>query len=365
MKKIILNAIPFGYGPVSKAVAIAKEISQLMDVEWQLLGTGISLEFMTREGLNAKVIETDPSESITITASKLANDADAALILMDNEWANALSDKMPVFFADSLGFMWDKKDFADYPNMNKMKRYYVQDIFGAFENMHKTGIKNLSAVPAIIDTKSELKSETQGREIVHLGGLFNPMSSYATHTYVRGMREIFSEMTMEKPLGLMSQKAIDAFPELSIDFEVASLPHAQSLGAMKASSFVWSSPGLTTLLEMAEGGVNIAPLPPQNYSQALNLRNMVQYHGKDLHEIWHFLAREYEEIMPGMPEELGVKKITLLNLKKLTDSNFKEAYLKYARDAIKQGSKLPKSMSTHENNGAKTIAKDFSNFFLS
>ena len=363
MKKIVLNAIPFGFGPVSKAVAIAKSVSNIMDVEWQLLGTGISLEFMKREGLNARVLVTDDSEPAYITASKISKDADGALILMDNEWANALAPQMPVFFADSLGFMWNESDFISFPNMDQMERYYVQDIFGAYDKMKATGLPNLSPVPAIIDTASEDKEGAMRREIVHLGGLFNPMNPSTTQVYIKGMQRIFNDMGLEQPLGLMSQTAIDAFPELSNSFETASLPHAQSLGAMKSSSFTWSSPGLTTILEMADSGTRTAPLPPQNYSQALNIGNMVRYHGAELHEVWHFLAGEYQEIVPDMPEELGVEKITALNASKLESESFRKAYVGHALDARNSASTVPESMRS-KGNGARAIARDIQSFYL-
>lgn len=94
------------------------------------------------------------------------------------------------------------------------------------------------------------------------------------------------------------------------------------------------------MLEMAEARVKTAPLPPQNYSQALNVRNMVHHHGQQLHEIWHFLAHEYEDIRPDMPEKEGVEKITALNLEKLSDVSFKDTFVKHAKNARSKDSQI-------------------------
>lgn len=358
-----LYAIPFGFGPVSKAVAIARAITDRMDVEWVPFGSGISLEFMQREGLGTRVIEAPPSPENPEAVAAIAEGLDGAVVLMDNGWANALASRLPVFFADSLGFMWSKADFAAYPDMNKVKSYYVQDVFGAFEHMKRnTGLEMLKPVSPIINTAYETQSGLQSRSVLHLGGLLNPINPDTTKVYLQGLRTIIDCMELEQPLLLMSAGARTAFPALLDGIDAQSLPHMTALGAIATSAFTWSSPGLTTLLEMAHLGVSTAPLPPQNYSQALNIHNMVRVYGEVLHDVWHFLGREYADIYAGMPEEEGVKMITELNKAKLADKNFRESFIQLAGAAARRKTVLPAALRS-ENSGAAAIAEDVKRHF--
>lgn len=360
--RIGLYAIPFGFGPVSKSIAIARAISQVVDVEWYFIGNGISLEFMKREALRGRLIEAPSNPEDMGDLSGIASQIDAAIVLMDNGWANALAEHVPVYFADSLGFMWNKTDFDSYPHMNKMKAYYVQNIFGAYENMKEMGVANIRPVPPIIDTHYKVSDELTNRAVLHMGGLMNPMNPDTTRFYIKGMRQIIDALHLEDPLLLMSETARLAFSDDLAGLDARTLPHAQALGAIAKSSFTWSSPGLTTLLEMAKLGVRTAPLPPQNYSQALNIHNMVAFYGPELHQSWHYLDEEYASVYAGMPETEGVARITELNRTKLMSDKFIDTFVQHALDAFNSKSRLPAAMSI-ANNGADIIANDIKRHF--
>lgn len=360
--KLAIYAIPFGFGPVSKAVSIIRAIDTLMEVEWYLVGTGISYEFLERENIKAQLIDTAGFQDQSIIINRVAKMVDGAVVLMDNDWANGLANQIPVFFADSLGFMWRKSDFASYPNMANMKAYYVQDVFGAVAQMMQTGMRNIRPVSPILDLNQGDKVYG-GRAIFHLGGLLNPFNPETTRSYLMGFKEILRGINQQDPLVLMSEAARQKFPDLLGDVETVSLPHGKALSAMANSKFMWSSPGLTTLLEASALQIPLAPLPPQNYSQALNTRNMNRFYGSNLHEIWNFLDEEYHEIIPDMDERDGVAKITELNGKKLCEPRFVERFSQLALDAMKTRACVPHDLSK-AGNGADIIAKDVKDFFL-
>ncbi len=369
--KLGLYAIPFGFGPVSKAFAIAQAINEIMDVEWHFWGRGISLEFMRRQGMKVHILDISGDNENKPFFRELIRRIDGAIVIMDNEWADRLVPYVPVFFVDSLGFMWSKDDFATFPNIENVKRYYIQDLFGAYENLLKIGVKNIKSVAAIINiksqddsnyTKSQDDSNYIGRNIVHLGGLLNPINLNTTKIYLEGITQIIKNMNIESPLFLMSESAKNSFPQILSEFDSRSLSHGKAISAIRNAKFVWTSPGLTTMLELGKMRVKTAPLPPQNYSQALNVRNMVREFGNELHEVWFFLDREYSEIVPGMPEDIGVVKITDLNTSKLTDSGFQDAFKQVAKQANYAGTTLPEQWIFLEN-GANIIAQDIKTFF--
>lgn len=360
--KLAIYAIPFGFGPVSKAVSIIKAINKLMEVEWSLIGNGISYEFLDRENIQARLIDTKNFSDQQQVIDLVACTVDGAIVLMDNDWANALADKVPVFFADSLGFMWRESDFSAYPNMPQMKAYYVQDVFGAAAKMQQTKMPNVQPVAPIIDL-NQVSGQYNARNVFHLGGLLNPFNPDTTKSYLIGFKRILQAMEVARPLVLMSDVARQAFPNLLERAELLSLPHGQALSTMANSNFMWSSPGLTTLLEASATQIPMAPLPPQNYSQALNTRNMNQYYGAQLHEIWRFLDEEYAEITPDMDEKEGVAKITELNGKKLGEDRFLQKFSQLALQAMKDNARIPLALS-NGGNGADIIAKNVQDFYL-
>jgi len=360
--KLGLYAISFGFGPVSKAVAIARAVIKQIDVEWYLIGSGISLEFMKREGIKANIIDISNYLETELFLKDLKNKIDGAIVVMDNDWANKLAPHIPVFFADSLGFIWNKEDFKSFSNMGKIKKYYVQNLFGAYDNLLKIGFKNIKAISPIIDVIYPESSNFARRNVIHLGGLMNPLNPNTTKIYLNGIIQIIIKLKINAPLFLMSDAAKMAFPSLLKGCDIQSLTHKEAIAAVKYANSVWSSPGLTIMLEMAHMRVKTIPLPPQNYSQVLNIRNMVREFKIDLPEIWHFLDQEYSEITMGMPEEIGVQKITELNSKKLTDNDFQNAFSQLARHPCTLNATLPEKLISQQN-GANEIAQDIKEFF--
>lgn len=357
-----LYAIPFGFGPVSKAITIARSLSKIMDIEWYMMGSGISLEYMKREGLTQTIIETSPTPEDAVV-DEIRRKLDGAIVLMDNGMASRLAPHIPVFFADSLGFMWNKDDFSQFPGMTHIKKYYVQNLFGAYEHMLATEQVNLAPVPPIVDIRaSARKAVPCGKDVLHLGGLLNPMNRDTTKIYLGGIRNIVSEMNLESPILLMSRLARDAFPDITDGLDCRDMAHANALGVIAASAFTWSSPGLTTLLEMAELETATCPLPPQNYSQALNIRNLVRTYGDCLDETWHFLDHEYRSIVPGMPEEDGVRTITALNATKLSEPGFISTFSKLSLASRRNKTRLPSALK-FDRNGSDIIAHDIKAYF--
>lgn len=361
--KLGLSAFPFGFGPVSKAVAIAKALSAKHEIQWHAIGSGISLEFMRREGFANSFTDTSQDSAEEVTKN-IQHNADAAVVLMDPEWANNLAPHMDVFYADSLGYMWEKEDFDDFPDLDKLKKYYVQDLFNSYNNMLSTEQPNVVSVPPILHLPAHFSSAAKGRPVIHLGGLLNPMNPDTSRVYISGIQEIITSLDLGEPIILMSQTAKDTLAEDLGEYDCRAVPHDEALGLMKSASFLLSSPGLTTLLETAALDIPSCPLPPQNYSQVLNVRNMVNFYGDKVDPVWHFLNEEYGSITAGMPEIEGVRKITALNKEKLSDSDFTSRFSELLSAAIKRRTSPVQELKS-STNGAEFIARDISQNYLS
>ena len=362
--KIALYAVPFGFGPVSKAIAIKSALDKRLDVDWTLFGSGTSLEFMRKNAEGAKVFELESINVPDSIANYIAENFDCAVIIMHRAWADALASKLPVFVADSLGYMWPPDYFTSFPNIQNVEAYYVQDIFGSYDNLAKTQLDKIIPVSPIIDITKSAQKQYTSPTVVHLGGLLNPFSQESTENYVEGIEQIITEIAPPRSIILMSETARKLYRGKFPGFNVTQLEKAQSIAVMSDAEITYTSPGLTTLLELSSMEAVAAPLLPQNYSQALNIVNMVLSYGAQLSEVWHYLASYYDELKPGLPEGEAIERVKSINQALFSTYSFREEYIQMLKNAREEKVRLPALFPENES-GADVIANDIHNYFQS
>lgn len=353
-KRIALCAQPFGFGPASKAATIATKMAELFPAtEIVCCMDRISREYMIREGLWCDDRDISLDEVPLSDLRDRAGHLDAAVVILDPELASYLHAFVPTYFVDSLGFMWGQSFFEEYPAVREATRYFVQDAFGAARHLRSLGVRNVEPVGGIVDAAV---SPTVGvPEIaVNLGGLLNIFSEGPIRTYVDGVANIIAALSANRDaLVLTSQHAIAAFETLSqAPFPVRSLPHRQALWVFSESPTVLTSPGLTTLLELTNKRVAVVPLPPQNMSQALIIRNIVESIDA-LPDVWYFLAESYP-LAAGIDEDDGVRIVQENNAELLFDPKFINNYCALANAARSNARPLPMSI-VPDMNGAETV----------
>jgi hypothetical protein len=341
-KRIAICAQSFGFGPVSKACAIAKALLEgCQGLELVYIADSISKEFMKREGLwkDGRDITIGEDEDGVLKRQDFEY-LDAAVVVLDPKMASFFHPWVPTYFVDSLGFMWDTGFFQQFPHLQEINIYFVQDIFGAKDRLAAKGVKNLYPVGAIIDTRVSLPDDAFEMTF-HLGGLINIFARVPIQTYVEGIIPIVEKLAAgQHSVILTSHVALDAFEILrTTNIPVRDLPHDQVLGLFTQSRSVFTSPGLTTLLELMSLQVPVIPLPPQNMSQALIISNLVT-HWRQAPEIWGFLAKHYP-LTHEMSEEEGVRMVQTINARLLNRPDFQEAYIHLALKAREPTSPLP------------------------
>jgi len=329
-KRIVICAQSFGFGPVSKATSIAKVLLiKNPEIELVFIGNSVAKEFFTREGLwNENRDFTIDSNDIHTVSFDSFGKLDAAIVVIDPELASYFHKYVPVYFVDSLGFMWDKGFFETYPCLKNLEAYFVQDVFGAHDLLKDKGVVNLVPVGAIIDTTQSKQSNLKPEFTFHLGGLINIFAKEPIEKYINGVSKIINKIGTEKhSLILTSKNAIERFEVLKNGaIPVKDISHNQTLNIFAQSEIVFTSPGLTTLLELTYIQVPVIPLPPQNLSQALIINNIAKQ-WKEAPQIWRFLAKHYP-ITHELDEEEGVKEVQDLNAKLLYDTKFNDIYIK-------------------------------------
>ena len=353
-----IYAVPFGYGPISKAVSIARAIRELANVEIEFLCHGSSLEYVLREQIPCEITVLQSIDVDESVAQRVVSKLDGVIVVMHRPWANRLAPHVPVYFVDSLGFMWNQNSFQSFPGFAHLKRFYVQDLFGALENLKATGLSSLWPVPPIFATTVNEACELgTGRAVFQLGGLSNPFAEKHTVSCANMLMSLADEFAYSHPLFLTSDEVIEKAGNSFAPREVRAVCHADALACYRNARVLFTAPGLTTLLELAHFEISVCPIPPENFSQCLNVHNLVQAFHRELPTVWHFLSDEYSSLKKGMNEREGVVELIDLNRRKLNDVRFRREYVRLANDALTENRRLPAGLR-RSRNGAEIISQD-------
>ena len=172
--------------------------------------------------------------------------------------------------------------------------------------------------------------------MIHLGGGVNIFSAEDGPFYAEFAASLLDGIAPASTPILTSQAVRDAAPELG-SFAAETLPHAKTYTCFAKARHIFTSPGMTALLELAATGAPTIPLPPQNLSQAIIVREMAGLDGAA--PIWRFLADAYT-VVRDTPEEEGVTRVRALNRRYASSERFRSAY----RAAVRAESASPQPL---------------------
>jgi hypothetical protein len=357
--KLALYAVPFGYGPASVALAVVRSLNKIANVEWTVIGDGVSVELFSREGFlfNHVPYQFGSNNFELVDQTALTNDG--IVVFMDFEFANHLADRLPVFLIDTIGFTCAQNEFISYKKLHKLKRFYVQDLFNSYSHLDKLGVKKLYAVPLVSQQSAQSgmnSSEKKKRAVIHLGGFYNPLFEEGERLYLNFLVNLITKAKLVNPMVLLGESSLKKFGDVLSDFDCRSVSHGELTQLYLDSSSIWSIPGLTTTVELGTLGLSYNVLPPLNYVHCLTIFEMVRFYQQELSAVWLYLNDLYSSITTGLLENEGLIKLNELNRAILQDTTFVETFLmksNYGNEKI-----LLPGVFRNKNNGADVIAQD-------
>jgi hypothetical protein len=335
--RIAVCAEAFGFGPASKAAAILSRLSQDRLIDTVTLTCSIAQEFLIREGHEngAQVdIRTEGASSVAPLLEKI----DLALLVLIPEWLPVFSGRVPIVYVDSLGFMWPDSYYNTYPLLRDVDAYIVQDVFRAADRVSRNGVRNVKAVGALTPSPSDrLRTHLP---VIHLGGGVNIFSVDDGPFYAEFAARLLDGLVLAGTSILTSRAVRDGQPRMA-SFHAQTLSHDETMRKFAGASIVFTSPGMTALLELASVGTPVIPLPPQNLSQAIIVREMAAVDGAA--PIWRFLAKAYP-VATDCPEEEGVARVRALNRRYADENGFHSTYRAAVQQEMASPLPLPKGL---------------------
>lgn len=265
-QRVRIAPVSYGYGPVGKAMHIAREIRDL-------LGPTVRVDLFAPERF-AHIAE--PGLFDWTGNGTDAPIADLVVAVMNRAEARRASDRGErVIFVDSLAWLWDKP----LELRVDVEAYLYQDLpILPVPAANVSGYRNAYAIGAIAGSGQDLAGAAatprdRGASVVlSLAGMENFETSLE-----RG--NVHYPNTL---LHALSRSRI-AIPEVEIFGNVSTLTRGpyftagMTIGSGTQQDFLRAArrarqsvvaPGLTTIVELCARGLPFSLLPPQNYSQA-------------------------------------------------------------------------------------------------
>jgi hypothetical protein len=310
---VLVNAIPFGYGPVSKARSVVRELLA-RDIECTFCGSGVAYEFMSREA----ICEVRPVDLYTPAGQRelgrLSAQIDYGLTTMEPLFVKHAAPDLPIGYIDSLPWMWDSQHFIETPELCDVTHYFVQNTFDAGACM-AARVRNPVFVGSVVELPKLDRPASVNRAVIHFGGVENiympleqiyyPCGAVAALSTVPSLWKSFAEVLVVS--GRRTAERLSArWPGAPVRFQ--SIAHDEFLHTVATSSLLITTPGLTMLLEAFALGVPALFLPPQNYSQYLILEKLREAGYPEPLLNWPGLVPGFR-VAPDAPEEVAVAEI--------------------------------------------------------
>lgn len=270
----------FGFGPVSKAATIAKEIKiKCPQIETHFFGGGIALQFAEQSKafdylFEADVDETNKLEYILPRLKKyktVFSVLNLPLLPLWNENFGRL------FFVDSLAWLW--KEPPD--GIENVETYFVQDYLISTERIREwKNLYPINLIPPIgLMLSDNLPIQNSGirqnRLLINFSGCSNQfVKTQIYEKYVITLLSLILENSAnnyKKIEVCVNRKIAEKLNKLfkSDSLIIGQLSHEEFINKLSDSRLLLTAPGITTTLEALSLNTPLGFLLPQNDSQAM------------------------------------------------------------------------------------------------
>jgi hypothetical protein len=272
-------ATSFGFGPVSKAVSIACELkSQAPHLEAHYFGAGIGYEYAQKsEAFDLLInVDVDQSEALLKLLPQLSSYGSVFSVLNLETLRHWRRDLPPLFFVDSLAWMW-----ASPPRgIENVAAYFVQDYLLPPERIRDwttlCPLVLVAPIESVGKTRIEAVPKKRNRLLINFSGCSNPFALpglYEKYASVLGSAILTeADQRFEEIIFCCNEELADYLrKELgeSFVFRAGHYAHEEFLNLLASSELVLSAPGITFTLEALTSKTPVGFLLPQNDSQAL------------------------------------------------------------------------------------------------
>lgn len=333
---VLCDAVPFCFGPVSKMVSIARHLEG-RGIRLPFLASGTSIDFANQAGLFDVVLCNSEKDSNLEKEKALFEEADVFVSVMNPESAHfAQKCGVPVVYIDSLFWMWGKVP----PHLYDVEKYFIQNFTG-IENQLTTVPKNFryEIVGPIIDDSFPIVETHEDSIVVSLGGMESSLIQVGVNSnYPFVVGGIVADVLSERKEDVYFcgyNKIISrlASSKRYSNIKFGQFEHSHFLSLLAKSKLAITTPGLTTAFEAFFYETPAIFLPPENYSQYLNLNTFRAASSASLSFQWSDFYSEMD-IGPCEEEKAGIDKVLKYVRKFEGDKNMQRRFAERLHEMI-------------------------------
>ncbi|MFG2134825.1 hydroxymethylcytosylglucuronate/cytosylglucuronate synthase [Streptomyces sp. NPDC048751] len=282
--RILVSGVNFGWGSAGKLSSVLGALRSRTDLEVTGIGTELGRPVLADLGITRwRTVDASDAAQVDALVAELA--PDLALVILDPALATALQGAgCPVIYVDSLPFLWTEHD----PLPVDVELYCAQRTLPLPPAAESAlgRVRNLTWVPPIVPDSAGLaraasraESGAVGRDaglaVLNLGGLHSPFTGGTDDSYQRLVLkpalDALSRAGAERVVITGNLPPDAVLPRTgAMTVEARKCAHGDFVDLLLRAGRIMTSPGLTTLLEIAAIDRNAVLLPPQNLSQVLN-----------------------------------------------------------------------------------------------
>lgn len=323
---LLIAGVEFGWGSAGKLAAVVGALHRRHGGNIRVVGmnSGLGRPVLSGHPIHAW-IDVPPHDSAALARVVKEFGASAAVVVLDPGLAQRLEAVgCPVVYLDSLPFLWTDND----PVPALVSRYCAQLCPSLPRSSWPSlrGIRSLHWVGGIVghDPAPGPRAgagapRTPGKAVVNFGGLHSPFRerggddaylSLVVQPLLHALRAAgFHEVVVA---GNIDVTTLPADPGGAGGMRVGGgrLPRAGFLRELRTAELVLTSPGRTTLLELAAFGQRAVVLPAQNMSQIVNADDVAAVVGP--HAVVPWPAEVLDPAEVGRCRPLGEEHVVAL-----------------------------------------------------
>ncbi|MDJ1473222.1 hypothetical protein [Xanthocytophaga flava] len=313
----IFLAEPFGFGPISSSIAIARQL-KILDPQKKIIfmGSGTSHQLAVKSNIfDENYFVEDMSESSFIECNSEVNSTNCLIIA--NTYPKAvLIAKQAEFkcvFIDTLFWMWNQLPIKALDVM----KYFIEEFHCTDVKLDRFGFSDIfMLVPPLIDVDVPPHIVKHPFLLVSLGGIDS--SLYDFPVFYQKLIEYISKEKKLKQYNILICGGGNKFRENEFKkYENSQLiitclgPH-EYMSKLRVADIVLSSAGLHGFYENYFLKKNVMFLPPQSYSQYLQLKYILNNFSKVIGANFENLEMSHS-LRENMPELERINEVKRTN----------------------------------------------------
>ncbi|MDC9580304.1 hypothetical protein PSI15_01715 [Xenorhabdus sp. PR6a] len=328
---IIFDADPFCFGPISTTLNVVEKLKCrnkfISGTKFILLGTLTSSQLGQKSGLFDAIYECDTTSVSELSRyAELISGADLYISNTNPNSINFVSKlDTPIIYIDTLFWMWDNLQV----DLHQTEKTFIQNFHGIERNIERFQDKlgTYQVIPPILHSSlqqymmDERMTDDHPPEgvLITLGGI-DTVYADTTDFYYHFLKELLSIPYLQQETkitiaggGKTIVNLAEMFAKTHPHIDIGCFARQDFLQKLHRAHKVLANPGLTTFYECVALNKDVFFLPPQNYSQQLQLDVYLQHYYSHEHGFLWQSEYGYPDIPLYLPEKEGLALIKKCN----------------------------------------------------